>query len=739
MNSDDFCSLFYSLPSPHAIIDDANNVLAATLGFAAELCVPREQLVGRNLCAVLLNFERKRMLDENLAVVRRTGEPLEFGPCRHDVNGTEKFWTISLMRIAFHGRTAILLGVIDRTEHILREKSWERKMRSARMLQLLVNNIWDYAVFLLDTQGRVTTWNPGAQRLKQYEPGEIIGQHFSIFFTEEDIKASKPMQELDKARAEGMAEDEYWRVRKDGSRFWANVVISAVRDDSGELVGYAKVTRDLTERKLAEEKVIAAYEESAKVKSEFLANMSHELRTPMNGALAAAALLAETPLSDEQRSLVQLITESGTVLLRVVNDVLDFSKMEANQIQILPCPFSAVSVIDEVVRGYERRMASGVFLYLEISPTPPVPPNVFGDPLRFRQILCNLVDNAWKFTEKGSITVSVAYTYGVSGTIRNEEYNQEAKEPGGRAERMDRPYGSDERHAPYRRLPPTRLRTSIVNLADPPPHAMATKGQDPSQLGMLSLTVSDTGIGISDDLIGRLFQPFSQGDLSSKKRYQGTGLGLSISRKLAVLLGGDLSVQSIPGKGSTFRLELPFPPATPQSSEDNRSARDVSESRRVVRPQSKILIAEDNDINQRVIRKILSHLGYENTTVVANGERALLALRKALAEGEPFDVVLMDVQMPVMDGLECTAAVRADAALSELPIIAMTANALEGDRRKCLESGMDDYVSKPIDIKKLANALHTWLVLGHGGKGRRNGVVEDRLEPEEAAGAIHGP
>ncbi|KAI8584828.1 PAS domain-containing protein, partial [Geranomyces variabilis] len=325
----------------------------------------------------------------------------------------------------------ILLGIVDRTEHIQREKSWERKMHSARMLQLLVNNIRDYAVFLLDTQGRVTTWNPGAQRLKQYAPEEIIGKHFSVLFTEEDIKASKPEQELDKARREGMAEDNYWRQRKDGSRFWANVVISAVRDDSGELVGYAKVTRDLTERKIAEEKVIAAYEESVKVKSEFLANMSHELRTPMNGALAAAALLAETSLSDEQRSLTQLITESGTVLLRVINDILDFSKMEAYQIQILPRPFSAVSIIDEVVRGYERRMASGVFLYLEISPTPPVPPHVYGDPLRFRQIICNLVDNAWKFTEKGSITVTVAYMYSVSGPVRSEEGNKGPEDANG--------------------------------------------------------------------------------------------------------------------------------------------------------------------------------------------------------------------------------------------------------------------------------------------------------------------
>ncbi|KAJ3143896.1 hypothetical protein HDU86_003042, partial [Geranomyces michiganensis] len=408
---------------------------------------------------------------------------------------------------------------------------------------LLVNNIRDYAVFLLDTQGRVTTWNPGAQRLKQYAPEEIIGKHFSVLFTEEDIKASKPEQELDKARREGMAEDNYWRQRKDGSRFWANVVISAVRDDSGELVGYAKVTRDLTERKIAEEKVIAAYEESVKVKSEFLANMSHELRTPMNGALAAAALLAETSLSDEQRSLTQLITESGTVLLQVINDILDFSKMEANQIQILPRPFSAVSIIDEVVRGYERRMASGVFLYLEISPTPPVPPHVYGDPLRFRQIICNLVDNAWKFTEKGSITVTVAYVYGDSELVHSEEGKKEPEEADGREESLGRAAsnGRADRNAPYGRPQLIRLRTSSLTSGDAPPRAVPKEGQDPSQLGELSVTVSDTGMGINDDMIGRLFKPFSQGDLSTRKRYQGTGLGLSISRNLAILMGGDLS------------------------------------------------------------------------------------------------------------------------------------------------------------------------------------------------------
>ncbi|KAJ3159339.1 hypothetical protein HDU88_000624 [Geranomyces variabilis] len=728
---DDFCNLFYSLPSPYAIVDEANEFLAATDGFVAELCVPREQLLGRNLSDVFNHEpERMQLLEENLANVRRTGKPLEFGPRQHDhVDAqslrTEKFWTIRLKRITFDGhQTAILLGIVDRTEHILRERSWERKMHSARMLQLLVNNIRDYAVFLLDTQGRVTTWNPGAQRLKQYAPEEIIGKHFSVLFTEEDIKASKPELELDKARREGMAEDNYWRQRKDGSRFWANVVISAVRDDSGELVGYAKVTRDLTERKVAEEKVMAAYEELVKVKSEFLANMSHELRTPMNGALAAAALLAETSLSEEQQSLTQLITESGTVLLRVINDILDFSKVEANQIQILPCPFSAVSIIDEVVRGYERRMASGVFLYLEISSTSPLPANVLGDPLRFRQILCNLVDNAWKFTEQGSITVTVDYEYGVSGPVHSEEGKKEPEYADGREDssigRLEL-NGQTERNVHSVRPPLAHLRTASLTLGGAPARAMPG-GSHSSRLGMLSVAVSDTGIGIDDDMIGRLFRPFSQGDLSTRKRYQGTGLGLSISRKLAILMGGDLSVKSVPGKGSTFRVRLPFPPAMLLSPENCVSASHVNENHSVVRSQSKILIAEDNDINQRVIRKILSHIGYENTTFVANGERALWALRKADAEGEPFDVVLMDVQMPVMDGLECTAAVRTDPALSRLPIIAMTANALEGDRIKCIECGMDDYVSKPIDIKNLAQALDKWLVLDHGGTARKTEI-----------------
>ncbi|KAJ3167542.1 hypothetical protein HDU87_001491 [Geranomyces variabilis] len=678
---DDFCNLFYSLPSPYAIVDDANEFLAATDGFVAELCVPREQFVGRNLSDVFNHEpECRRLLEENLANVRRTGKPLEFGPRKHDhvdAQGfrTEKFWTIRLKRITFDGhQTAILLGIVDRTEHILRERSWERNMHSARMLQLLVNNIRDYAVFLLDTQGRVATWNPGAQRLKQYAPEEIIGKHFSVLFTEEDIKASKPELELDKARREGMAEDNYWRQRKDGSRFWANVVISAVRDDSGELVGFAKVTRDLTERKVAEEKVMAAYEESLKVKSEFLANMSHELRTPMNGALAAAALLAETSLSEEQRSLTQLITESGTVLLRVINDILDFSKVEANQIHILPCPFSAVSIIDEV------------------------------------------------FTENGSITVTVAYTYGVSGPVHSEERKEEPESADGREDssigRLEL-NGQTERNVHSVRPPLAHLRTGSLTLGGAPARAMPDGGQDPWRLGELSVTVADTGIGIDDDMIGRLFLPFSQGDLSTRKRYQGTGLGLSISRKLAILMGGDLSVKSVPGKGSTFRVRLPFPPAMLLSPENCVSASHVSENHSVVRSQSKILIAEDNDINQRVIRKILSHIGYENITIVANGEQALWALRKADAEEEPFDVVLMDVQMPVMDGLECTTAMRADPALSRLPIIAMTANALEGDRIKCIECGMDDYASKPIDIKNLAQTLDKWLVLDHGGTARK--------------------
>ncbi|KAI8825765.1 putative histidine kinase TCS1p [Fimicolochytrium jonesii] len=676
--------IFAQLPSAYVVLDSEYRILAATEGFLTVLSLEgvtstREELIGTSLFqhGRLKEEENarnlRRILDRALATGLKEGSA-HTGRSEDPLNGHiwESTWTTEARPTTWGNQPAIMYHLSESKTRRIHSKSFDERFKSAELLQLLVNSIRDYAIFMLDSSGHVMTWNPGARRLKLYSEDEVVGKHFSLFYTPEDIASGKPDHELYKARTEGTAEDEYWRVRKDGSRFWASVLITAVHNDDGVLIGYAKVTRDLTERKMSEQRLVAVYEESAKLKSDLLANMSHEIRTPMNGSLAAAALLAETPLNDEQRNLLSLMTESGTTLLRVINDILDYSKIEAQRIQILPVVFSPIPTIEEIVRGYELRMPKDTYMYLEVGMG--VPKYILGDSVRFRQIVVNLIDNAFKFTEKGAITVYIEYD-----PIQNQEPSS--------------PVAESKMHS-----------------------------------GKISVTVKDTGIGMSEETIGKLFMPFSQADLSSKKRYQGTGLGLSISRQLTILMGGSLTVKSTLGEGSTFFLELPFPASRAPNADKGTSSlmggsngvngknTDGSLQNGVasILTTKRILVAEDNDINQRIVRKILKHIGYENVVIASNGRKAVDVAVAAAKEGKPFDIVFMDIHMPVLDGYEAAALLKLSEATKKTPIVALTANALLGDRDKCLACGMDDYISKPIDITLMGRLLEKWLSPNRG-------------------------
>ncbi|KAJ4004660.1 hypothetical protein NW761_015258 [Fusarium oxysporum] len=271
--------------------------------------------------------------------------------------------------------------------------------------RILVQAVKDYAIFLLDTRGNVMSWNTGAELSKGYKKEEIIGKHFSTFYSEEDIRSRKPERELEICLREGRVEDEGWRYRKDGSRFWANVVITAIYKNDIH-VGFGKVTRNLTERKEAELRLIAAYEESTKLKNDFLANISHEIRTPMHGVLSACSLLLDSRLTEEQRETANMIDESGHVLLRIINDILDYSKIAAGSFSIENDKVDIASVVTSVVRSVQTTVQPGVSLRLNLSPN--LPKWAEGDPLRCRQVVENIVSNAAKFTEQGYILVSVS-------------------------------------------------------------------------------------------------------------------------------------------------------------------------------------------------------------------------------------------------------------------------------------------------------------------------------------------
>jgi protein-histidine pros-kinase len=359
--------------------------------------------------------------------------------------------------------------------------------------RLLVESVVDYAIFMLDPGGRVVSWNRGAERIKGYSAQEIVGRHFSLFYPPEDVASGKPVEELKVAAAAGRFEDEGWRLRRDGSCFWANVVITALRGEGGELRGFAKVTRDISERKQTEERLREKnleLENAAESKNRFLANMSHELRTPLNGIIGFAEFLHDGkpgPLNAKQKEYLDDILNSGRHLLQLVNDVLDLAKVEANKLTLRPERFDlreAVAGICAVAHpiAHKKRIEIDVVIDRGIR-------HVFLDPQKFKQILYNLMANALKFTDEG-----------------------------GKVGVVVKPFGND------------RFRVAV----------------------------RDSGIGIRREDFPRLFTEFEQLDAGSARRYEGTGLGLALTRRIVELQGGAIAVESEPGCGSTFTVDLPI-------------------------------------------------------------------------------------------------------------------------------------------------------------------------------------
>lgn len=475
------------------------------------------------------------------------------------------------------------------------------------------------------------------------EQQEILGISFLDFLHPDDRAAvEKTLSSLTPELPSFSMEQRVFSP--DGSLRWQRWINRAFFDPSGKLQFLQAVGEDITERKTAEETIRAARDEAERAsaaKSEFVANMSHEIRTPMNGVLGMSELLLQTSLDASQRSLAGMIHESAQHLLTVLNDLLDFSKIESGTfgLSVLPFPIRR-TMEDTVIPFLPEAAAKGLPLSLETDPA--LPAILLGDPIRIRQILTNLLSNALKFTEKGSVTLSARLLGREDGEVK------------------------------------------------------------------IAFSVTDTGIGIPEEFMGEIFTPFRQGETFRNRKYGGTGLGLSISRKLVEMMGSTLSVESTPGRGSAFSfvLSLKSGESAGESDHSGESPSVPAFGKETGERKSSVLVVDDNRVNRELVRLLLEKGGYLPETA-SDGREAVELLSRTR-----FDLVLMDIQMPEMDGYEATAFIRDPGSPvldHQVPVVALTAHAGKGFADECLKKGMNDYLPKPFSSNELLGLLYKWI------------------------------
>ncbi|RNI22470.1 hybrid sensor histidine kinase/response regulator [Rufibacter latericius] len=437
---------------------------------------------------------------------------------------------------------------------------------------------------------------------------------------------------------------------------WFDCLFLPLRNTANEVNGIIGVCYNITERIMIEEELKRAKDEAlsmARVKEQFLANMSHEIRTPMNGILGLSEVLAKTPLNESQKEYLQGIHASANNLMVIINDLLDFSKIEAGKITFEHIPFDLKQTVKQLldileIRAIERHNSLKLLFDQDI------PPMVQGDPFRLSQILNNLIGNALKFTENGSV----------------------------------------------------RLNVEVV-------------GQEEDQL-QLEFTVKDTGIGIPKEKLETIFEKFTQGSNDTTRKFGGTGLGLSIAKELIESQGGHITVESELNVGSTFRFVLPFRKADEKPHLSGKTVSPDAADLKLLQ-NARILLAEDNSVNQMLVTKILKDHRVR-VSVVNNGREAL----DLLAE-QPFDLLLMDMQMPEMDGYEAMQYIRHQMPeFQQIPIIALTAHATQGEFEKCLGAGANSYVSKPFKAEKLLQEISILLQSKEDEK-----TIPEASDPEE--------
>jgi len=559
------------------------------------------------------------------------------------------FWA-NVVITAMRDAQGELVGFAKVTRDLTQRRAHEEDLRrSEERFRLLVEGVAEYAIFMLDPNGRVATWNSGAERIKGYTAGDIIGQHFSIFYPEDARQSGWPDHELQMAAETGRFIDSGWRLRKDGTTFWANVTITALRDDTGQLLGYVKLTRDLTDAKRVEamETVNRQREElldaernarmtaqrATRLKDEFLATLSHELRTPLSAILGWTQVLIRGEASkgpDEHKRAIEVIDRNARAQVKLIDDLLDLSRVMTGKLRLDLHQVSFAGIVEAAVDSAKPSAdVKGIRLKAILGSSQDI---VSADSARLQQVVWNLLTNAIKFTPKG-------------GQVQ--------------------------------------VLLQRVN-------------------SHLELSVSDTGIGIPANYLPHVFDRFSQKDSSTTRAFGGLGLGLAICKQLVELHGGAIRAASQgEGKGATFSVQLPLSIVQlhNQSAPRIHPTAETQPGEMVSLPRLEgvhVFVVDDEPDARDLLRTVLEDQGAKVTSF-ASAEDALAALKTS----KPT-VLVCDIGMPQMDGYQLIRTLRAAESRRErIPALALTAFARAEDRKRSLIAGYQAHLAKPFDVGEL--------------------------------------
>jgi PAS domain S-box-containing protein len=617
------CAIF--LLDPHGKVVSWNTGAAALFGYSDQ------EIISEHFSRFYLEGEQQLRLPQ-LALREAAGEGrFEDEGWRVRKDGT-RFWANSVCT-ALRDPDGGLRGFAKVTRDLTERRHQELARRhSEERYHALIEGVRDYGIFTLDPDGKVTSWNAGARQLKGYEPDEIIGSHFSLFYTPDAISRGWPQQELEVAKVQGRFEDEGWRVRKDGSRFWASVVISALRDASGAFVGYSKITRDLTERHMREEALTQSEEhlrrhgealtETVQRMRDFIAMASHEMLNALTPIQNAASLMAKKALDPPLENLRHTIDRQSALLARIVDDLMDLNRAERGQLSIKREPVLLANVLSSAIEASRPLIEARTQAFQTQWPKEPI--ELLGDAQRLSQVFINLLNNAGRYTAIGGhISLSVETT------------------------------GADVR-----------------------------------------VLVADTGKGIAPELLERVFDPFTRLAPLDTDAPGGLGVGLTFVRRIVELHGGTVEARSAGvGHGSEFVVTLPLMKiATPSAQELHKEGQEPTRAIRV-------LCVDDNQAVADSLVTLLGAMGHEARAAYSGDA----GLREALTFRP--EIVLLDIDMPSMNGYDVAHNLREQQKDPAPKIVALTGWGQESDKIRASDAGFHRYLVKPLTREALESVL----------------------------------